>query len=53
MFMFLLFNIEKVNICISIEFYYLYGVRIFVLKWVDNEKEIGWFFNIVDLEEFF
>ncbi len=45
-------DLETVNIRQSPELYHLYGARIPVVKRVDNQKELGWPFDIVALKQF-
>ena len=45
-------EIEKVDIATDHNAYHLYAVRIPVLKREDNQKELGWPFDLQQLEAF-
>ena len=46
------FTVEKKNIRDNTEHYHLYAVRIPVLKREDNQKELGWPFDLEQFSEF-
>lgn len=45
-------TVTKVDISTDHDAYHLYAVRIPVLKRTDNDVELGWPFNLSQLEEF-
>ena len=45
-------NLEKVDISKDHQAYHLYAVRIPVLKRTDDQSELGWPFDLTQLETF-
>lgn len=45
-------EIDKFNVKNDHDLYHMYGARIPVLKRLDNSNELGWPFNLEQLQEF-
>lgn len=45
-------RVNQINVRSDSELYHLYGARIPVLKREDNQQELGWPFDTVQLEQF-
>ena len=45
-------SLRKIDVATDHDLYHLYGARIPVLKREDNQKELGWPFDDLQLKEF-